>query len=103
MMDESYQGRNHDEELIVIFVLFVFAAAAATSEVSAQDRGGRHYSVRSDDHGRHRGNWRKKNAHGYRNYGQYRRTQVGHRRYRTERRYYYSRGVRLSRLVRVYF
>jgi hypothetical protein len=50
-----------------------------------------------------RGKWRKKNAHGYRNYGQYRRTQVGHRRYRLVKRYYWNDGVRLSRRVRIYY
>ena len=39
----------------------------------------------------------------YKNYGQYRRTQVGNRRYRLERRYYYRNGIRLSRTVRIYF
>lgn len=39
----------------------------------------------------------------YRNYGQYRRTQVGNRRYRLVRRYYYIGGVRRYRLVRVYY
>jgi hypothetical protein len=50
--------------------------------------------------GKHKG-W--KNTYGYRNYGQYRRTQVGNRRFRTVRRYYWNDGVRLSRLVRVYY
>ena len=53
--------------------------------------------------GRHKGWKHKKNAHGYRNYGQYRRTQVGNRRFRTVNRYYWRDGVRLSRLVRVYY
>ncbi|MEO7659941.1 MAG: hypothetical protein ABIV48_10035 [Pyrinomonadaceae bacterium] len=46
---------------------------------------------------------RKKNAHGYKNYGQYRRTQVGNRRFRVVRQPYYRNGVRLTRLVRVYY
>jgi hypothetical protein len=50
--------------------------------------------------GKHKG-W--KNTYGYRNYGQYRRTQVGNRRYRMVRRYYWNDGVRLSRLVRIYY
>jgi hypothetical protein len=54
-------------------------------------------------HGKHKG-WRnKKNTFGYRNYGQYRRTQVGNRRFRTVKRYYWQDGIRLSRLVRVYY
>ena len=39
----------------------------------------------------------------YKNYGQYRRTQVGNRRYRWERRYYYRGGRRYSRMIRIYF
>jgi hypothetical protein len=50
--------------------------------------------------GKHRG-W--KNTYGYRNYGQYRRTQVGNRRYRLVRRPYWNGGVRRVRLVRVYY
>ena len=50
--------------------------------------------------GKHKG-W--KNTYGYRNYGQYRRTQVGNRRYRLVRRYYWDDGMRLSRWVRVYY
>lgn len=53
--------------------------------------------------GKHKGNWRKKNSYGYKNYGQYRRTQVGNRRYRTVRRYYWNDGVRLSRWTRIYY
>lgn len=44
----------------------------------------------------------RKNTHGYRNYGQYRRTQVGNRRSNLVRRYYTRDGRRLSRLVRIY-
>ena len=47
--------------------------------------------------------WHKKDAHGYRNYGQYRRTQVGNRRFRTVRRYSWIDGVRRARMVRVYY
>ena len=50
--------------------------------------------------GKHRG-W--KNTHGYRNYGQYRRTQVGNRRYRLVRRSYWDDGVRRLRWVRMYY
>ncbi len=53
--------------------------------------------------GRGRWNRRHRNTYGYRNYGQYRRTQVGNRRFRTVKRYYWNDGVRLSRLVRVYY
>src|SRR5215207_9571769 len=50
--------------------------------------------------GRSRG-W--KNTYGYRNYGQYRRTQVGNRRYRMVRRYYWNDGVRRFRWSRLYY
>jgi hypothetical protein len=54
---------------------------------------------------RRRVQWRKKTYPSrYRNYGQYRRTQVGNRRYRLVRRYYRNNdGIRLSRWIRVYY
>lgn len=51
-------------------------------------------------HGKHK-RWKK--YHGYRNYGQYRRTRVGNRRYRMVRRYYWNNGTRVPRLVRLYY
>lgn len=56
-------------------------------------------------HGRKRRYNRGRNRYyyGYRNYGQYRRTQVGNRRYRLVRRYYWRDGIRLSRWVRIYY
>ena len=45
--------------------------------------------------------WR--NGRYYRNYGQYRRTQVGNRRYRLVPRYYWSDGVRRVRYTRLYY
>jgi hypothetical protein len=56
----------------------------------------------SSQPGRHRGWKHKKYTYGYRNYGEYRRTQVGNRRFRTVKRYYCEDGPRRSRLVRVY-
>jgi hypothetical protein len=49
--------------------------------------------------GRHNSRWNRgrKNTYGYRNYGQYRRTQVGNRRYRITRRYNRPSGIRLVR------
>ena len=46
------------------------------------------------------GYWR--NGVFYRNYGQYRRTVVGNRRYRVVPRYYWDDGIRRVRYVRVY-
>ena len=93
---------------LALMATFVFAA----SSVMAQDRHGnngrRGRTVQSNVidwnvlH-RNQGKWRKKNANGYRNYGQYRRTQVGSRRSHHVRRYYYTDGKRLSRMVRVYY
>jgi hypothetical protein len=104
--------------------LFVFAMLLATTfiwlpgdsnNVSAQNGQERRRENRQDDrrirqndddrrqYGKRRGTWRKKNNYGYRNYGQYRRTQVGNRRYRMVRRYYQSDGIRRSRLVRIFY
>ena len=41
--------------------------------------------------------------YGYKNYGQYRRTQVGNRRYRTVRRYYWRDGRRVSIWRRIFY
>lgn len=46
---------------------------------------------------------KKKRYWGYKNYGQYRRSQVGNRRYRWERRYYWDDGRRYSRLIRIFY
>ena len=52
---------------------------------------------------KHKGTWRKKDSRGYRNYGQYRRTQVGNRRHRLVKRSYWQDGIRRTRLVRAYY
>ena len=74
--------------------------------VSAQGNGHRTYSSwQQNDRNRrtsrywqrntryHHGTWR--NTYGYRNYGQYRRTQVGNRRWTTTNRYY-TNGYRYN-------
>jgi len=59
-------------------------------------RGGR-YNRYYETRGRRRnGTW-----YGYRNYGQYRRTQVGNRRYRMERRVYWRNGRRYNTRTRI--
>ena len=72
-----------------------------------RDRSYRDYSYSQERwrEGRRRRSRRSRNReyYGYRNYGQYRRTQVGNRRYRMVRRYYWDDGVRLSRWVRLYY
>lgn len=79
--------------------------AAAQRRNRSWDRGNESSRFWQDDNGRHRRRYKGRNryTYGYRNYGQYRRTQVGNRRYRTVRRYYWNDGVRLSRLVRLYY
>ena len=56
-----------------------------------------------DRRGRRHNRGRVRDTHGYRNYGQYRRTQVGNRRFRMVRRPFWNNGIRRSRLVRVYY
>jgi len=83
------------------------------SEASAQFRQYRQYRTRTYQNrdyrysrNRERDRWRYRryrNTYGYRNYGQYRRTQVGNRRWRWHRQYYYRDGRRLTRMVRIYF
>lgn len=50
-----------------------------------------------------RGKSRRGSYKGYKNYGQYRRTRVGNRRYRLVRRPYYRNGRRYVRVIRVYY
>ena len=50
-----------------------------------------------------RGKRRNGRWYGYKNYGQYRRTQVGNRRYRTVRRPYYRNGRTYYRLTRIFY
>jgi|SRR4029079_11704695 hypothetical protein len=48
---------------------------------------------------RNHGRW----YYGYRNYGQYRRTQVGRNRFRMFPEYYWDHGIRRVRWVRYYY
>jgi len=76
------------------------AGLAAGNLVLAQRRGrGGNSGIWNDQRGRRRnGSWK-----GYRNYGQYRRTQVGNRRYRTVRRTYWRNGRRTTILRRIFY
>ena len=56
---------------------------------------------RSDRRWRRDSNRRHRETYGYRNYGQYRRTQVGNRRYRMVNRYTWLNGRRVTRRVRI--
>ncbi len=58
---------------------------------------------RNDRYWENRGRRRNGRWYGYRNYGQYRRTQVGNRRYRTVRRPYYRNGRTYYRLTRIFY
>ena len=92
--------------ILTLMAAFTFTALPSNSyEASAQRSWrGRDRGYNSDWGGRQwRNRGKKKRYWGYKNYGQYRRTQVGNRRYRWERRYYYRDGNRYSRLIRIFF
>jgi len=93
---------------IAVFVMLAamtFFWLPAESTVSAQKVKNKSGGMWSQNvyRGKHKGTWRKKNSHGYRNYGQYRRTQVGNRRHRLVKRSYWQDGIRRTRLVRAYY
>ena len=99
------------KKLVALALMAAFSFIALPtggSEAAAQRRWSRDRDGHSSyyRYGRYR-RWdnrgKKKSYYGYRNYGQFRRTQVGNRRYRYERRYYWRNGSRLSRLVRVFY
>jgi hypothetical protein len=106
------------KKLVTLALIFAFSFIALPiggSDANAQrrsygdrDRYSSYYGrqrYRDSYYGRDR-RWsrgKKKRYYGYKNYGQYRRTQVGNRRYRYERRYYWRDGSRLSRLIRVFY
>jgi len=116
---------KRDLVILALMAVFALVAVPTSSAVNAQDRGhGRHSQARGDrdwnvrDRERSDNGWKRrdrdrddnvwnrkhrKDTHGYRNYGQYRSTQVGNRRSHYVRRYYVSNGTRLSRLVRVFY
>ncbi|HEX6279210.1 MAG TPA: hypothetical protein VFZ49_04265 [Pyrinomonadaceae bacterium] len=93
-----------------IFAIALMAAfaliALPTESLTVEAQRGRQKSSLGSRHDSRRGNGqgnKKWYPRRYKNYGQYRRTQVGNRRYRWERRYYYRDGRRRSRLIRIYF
>jgi hypothetical protein len=96
--------------LALLSVTTFFALPAdsyAQREWRTRDRSysGYTYSQNRWENRRHRRryNRRIRETYGYRNYGQYRRTQVGNRRFRLSRQYYWNGGRRLSRMVRIYY
>jgi len=102
-MDREEGIMKRDILILALLGVFAFVAMPAASPVNAQERDQRVYNQRDQNNDRrhsqsHRTNdWNKhhkKYTHGYRNYGQYRRTQVGNRRFLTTRNSYYRRHHR---------
>jgi hypothetical protein len=92
---------------MTVFVLPTDSYAAAEQEgrrnrSSSRGQDGRLWD-NDDRRGRRRYQRRNRSTRGYRNSGQYRRTPVGNRRFRTVKRYFWSNGTRRSRNVRVYY
>ena len=97
-------------KLLILAMLVATAFIALPTDASAQrryrsyDRSYQMSQYWQGNHSRHR-RWRNRTGayYGYRNYGQYRRTQVGNRRYRWTQRYYNNNGYRTTRRVRIYY
>jgi len=97
-------------KILILAMLLATTFVALPTDASAQRRYRsyqRNYEMSQywqSNHSRHR-RWRNRNMsyYGYRNYGQYRRTQVGNRRFRWENRYYMNNGYRTTRRVRLYY
>ena len=92
--------------LAIAFVVLPLEASASSEQPgknkSYKSKGWKNGSWEGK-RGRRRYQGRNRYHPGYRNYGQYRRTQVGNRRSRLVRRYYWRDGTRLSRWVRVFY
>lgn len=105
-----FQETVMTRKILILTMLFVTTFFTLPSDATAQ---GKSKWGKSDNwsqgrwdnkRGRRRYQGRNRIYYGYRNYGQYRRTQVGNRRrYRLVRRYYWDDGMRLARWVRVYY
>ena len=112
----EFDGGTMRKKLSILVVLLATAAFWIPSEgitTSAQERRNRSYDrglrVRSQPYvigqprRRRAIRYRNRTNYGYRNYGQYRRTQVGNRRYRMVNRSIWRNGTRQRRLVRFYY
>lgn len=79
--------------------------SGTTGKVPASLNGGKPKPQISVTIGQPRRRWRENGRwyYGYRNYGQFRRTQVGRYRYRMFPEYYWDGGVRRVRHVRYYY
>ena len=108
------------KKLTILFLLATCSVIYLPTPTAAASPGERPNSVaglptentvlaqRGRGRGRGNGNWRggrRRNGswYGYRNYGQYRRTQVGNRRYRTVRRSVWRDGRRVSVWQRIFY
>ena len=78
------------------------ASGLLTENTVLQQRRGRGRS-RNGGYWESRGRRRNGTWYGYRNYGQYRRTQVGNRRYRNVRGYVWRDGRRVSIWRRIFY
>lgn len=103
---------NKKLTIVGVMILTVFlglpvagATSATVTETSLTTGSGPQISLRIGQPRRRRSRrgvyWR--DGRQYRNYGQFRRTQVGNRRYRLVRRYYWDDGIRRVRYVRYYY
>ena len=93
---------------LMLLALFTFgiwlpsnASAATSPQIYIQTQ--RRYRDRDRDRDRDRRRRRNLSYYGYRNYGQYRRSEVGNRRWRWENRTYYRNGYPYTRRIRIYF
>lgn len=97
-------------KILILAMLIATAFIALPTDATAQrryrsyDRSYQMSQYWQDDHGRRR-RWRShhRSYYGYRNYGQYRRTQVGNRRFRWANRYEWNNGYRTTRRYRLYY
>jgi Ni/Co efflux regulator RcnB len=97
--------RNKTAMILTLLTVMIVGYAMPAS---AQNRGRqeKNWSSHNEDRRSNKESrkWAKKHpSYGYKNYGQYRRTQVGNRRFRLARRVVMFNGVRTPRWVRVYY
>ncbi|PYS99043.1 MAG: hypothetical protein DMF63_13295 [Acidobacteria bacterium] len=107
----SKKGENAmTKKILILAMLIATTFVALPADASAQrryrsyDRSSQMSQYWQGDHARRR-RWQNRNRsyYGYRNYGQYRRTQVGNRRSRWVTRYTWNGGMRTTRRYRVYY
>lgn len=99
--------------LLTIFTVGIWLPASASAATSPQIYVQRERRYRDYDRDRDRDRYRayrrmrrrqqQMSYYGYRNYGQYRRTMVGNRRWRWVNQTYYRNGYAYTRRVRVFY